>query len=109
MPFSASNALTFIYAASFRSQIFRAALAPACSLSAVRAETPKMHVREVKKVVIAREQPEGDGARVRRSIGRAELPNLDPFLLLDEFKVRKPAGFPKYVLFPVVFSGPQSH
>lgn len=52
-------------------------------------------VRDVTKVVIAQEQSEGVGARVRRSIGRAELPNLDPFLLLDEFKVTKPAGFPE--------------
>lgn len=26
---------------------------------------------------------EGHGARVRRSIGRPELPNFDPFLMLD--------------------------
>lgn len=51
--------------------------------------------RNVTKVAIAREQSEGQGARVRRSIGRPELPNLDPFLLLDEFTVSKPAGFPE--------------
>lgn len=56
-----------------------------------------MRARSVDKVIIAREQSEGSGARVRRSIGRPELPNLDPFLLLDEFHVRKPAGFPEYV------------
>ena len=39
------------------------------------------------------EQPEGDGARVRRSIGRPEIRNFDPFLLLDEMNTRK-AGFP---------------
>lgn len=54
-----------------------------------------MVARDVKKVVVAEEQSEGVGARVRRSIGRPELPNLDPFLLLDEFSVRKPAGFPE--------------
>ena len=53
-------------------------------------------LRGVKKVVIAREQSEGDGARVRRSIGRPELRHLDPFLLLDEFFVRPPAGFPDH-------------
>ena len=31
-------------------------------------------------------QSEGRGARVRRSIGRPELRNLDPFLMLDEFE-----------------------
>jgi len=42
------------------------------------------------------EQGEGVGARVRRSIGRPELHNFDPFLLLDEFAVNKPAGFPDH-------------
>lgn len=55
----------------------------------------RMVARDVKKLVVAVEQSEGVGARVRRSIGRPELPNLDPFLLLDEFNVKKPAGFPE--------------
>uniref|UniRef100_A0AAQ6IQQ2 Pirin n=1 Tax=Anabas testudineus TaxID=64144 RepID=A0AAQ6IQQ2_ANATE len=54
------------------------------------------HVRKVEKTVLSVEQSEGVGARVRRSIGRKELRNLDPFLMLDEFKVRKPAGFPDH-------------
>lgn len=41
-------------------------------------------------------QSEGRGARVRRSIGRPELKNLDPFLLLDEFQGSAPAGFPDH-------------
>lgn len=45
---------------------------------------------------MAREQAEGDGARVRRSIGSRALPDLDPFLLLDEFRVTPPAGFPTH-------------
>jgi len=52
--------------------------------------------RTIAKVVMAREQSEGDGARVRRSIGSAALPDLDPFLLLDEFRVSPPAGFPTH-------------
>ena len=36
------------------------------------------------------------GARVRRTIGRPELRSLDPFLLLDEFKVGLPGGFPDH-------------
>eukprot|EP00168_Porphyra_purpurea_P004646 TRINITY_DN1565_c0_g1_i1.p1 TRINITY_DN1565_c0_g1~~TRINITY_DN1565_c0_g1_i1.p1 ORF type:complete len:285 (+),score=85.82 TRINITY_DN1565_c0_g1_i1:325-1179(+) len=52
--------------------------------------------RSIAKVVMAREQSEGDGARVRRSIGSAALPDLDPFLLLDEFRVSPPAGFPTH-------------
>lgn len=55
-----------------------------------------MNVRKVEKTVLSVEQSEGVGARVRRSIGRKELRNLDPFLMLDEFKVRKPAGFPDH-------------
>ncbi|RVE74342.1 hypothetical protein OJAV_G00021050 [Oryzias javanicus] len=50
-------------------------------------EKLKMDVRKVKKIVLSVEQAEGVGARVRRSIGRKELRNLDPFLMLDEFKV----------------------
>ncbi|XP_048652326.1 pirin [Marmota marmota marmota] len=46
--------------------------------------------------VLSREQSEGVGARVRRSIGRPELKNLDPFLLFDEFKGGRPGGFPDH-------------
>jgi redox-sensitive bicupin YhaK (pirin superfamily) len=52
--------------------------------------------RDVVKKFESIEQGEGDGARVRRSIGRPELRQLDPFLMLDEFKVGKPAGFPDH-------------
>ncbi|KAL4656894.1 pirin [Arapaima gigas] len=55
-----------------------------------------MRIRSVSKTVLSVEQSEGVGAQVRRSIGRKELRNLDPFLLLDEFKVSKPAGFPDH-------------
>ncbi|XP_051528855.1 pirin [Myxocyprinus asiaticus] len=53
-------------------------------------------IRRVSKVVLSVEQAEGVGARVRRSIGGRELKNLDPFLMLDEFRVGKPAGFPDH-------------
>lgn len=49
-----------------------------------------------------RGQPTSDGAGVRltRVIGGAELPDLDPFLLLDEFGTDRPedylAGFPEH-------------
>ncbi|XP_003791971.1 pirin [Otolemur garnettii] len=52
--------------------------------------------KKVTLTVLSREQSEGVGARVRRSIGRPELKNLDPFLLFDEFKGGKPAGFPDH-------------
>ncbi|XP_037104468.1 pirin [Syngnathus acus] len=53
-------------------------------------------MRKVEKTLLSVEQGEGVGARVRRSIGRKELQNLDPFLMLDEFRVSKPAGFPDH-------------
>lgn len=52
--------------------------------------------RSIVKKVLAKAQHEGDGAIVRRSIGRPELKNLDPFLMLDEFSVSRPAGFPDH-------------
>ena len=55
-----------------------------------------MSVRKISKIVLSVEQGEGMGARVRRSIGRPELRNLDPFLMLDHFKVAAPAGFPDH-------------
>ncbi|MGQ4659813.1 pirin family protein [Lysobacter sp. F6437] len=51
---------------------------------------------------IVRGQPASDGAGVRltRVIGGAQLPDLDPFLLLDEFGTDRPedylAGFPDH-------------
>jgi quercetin 2,3-dioxygenase len=53
-----------------------------------------MASRTVEKIVIAREQSEGVGARVRRSVGNGVT--VDPFLMLDEFNVGKPAGFPDH-------------
>eukprot|EP00126_Sphaerothecum_destruens_P014043 Sdes_comp24085_c0_seq1m22143 len=52
--------------------------------------------RTILKNVSSQEQPEGDGAIVRRSIGRDELPFLDPFLMLDEFQSSDAAGFPDH-------------
>ncbi|GFS07076.1 pirin [Elysia marginata] len=52
--------------------------------------------RTVDVVFESKWQDEGVGARVRRSIGRSELRNFDPFLLCDEFCVRAPAGFPDH-------------
>lgn len=63
-----------------------------CMLSQVG----RMHCRKVVKTVLSVEQSEGVGARVRRSIGRHEIRNLDPFLMLDEFKGGKPGGFPDH-------------
>ncbi|XP_064985209.1 pirin-like protein [Musa acuminata AAA Group] len=60
-------------------------------------ETPSFEKpRHVAKKVLARSQQEGVGASVRRSIGSGALRNLDPFLMLDEFSVSAPAGFPDH-------------
>lgn len=55
-----------------------------------------MAIRTVLKSVLSREQGEGAGAVVRRSIGTQALRNLDPFLMLDEFSSKAPAGFPDH-------------
>lgn len=47
-------------------------------------------------MIFSKEQSEGKGATVRRSIGRPELRNLDPFIMLDEGFVGPPAGFPDH-------------
>lgn len=54
--------------------------------------------RGILKIVLSVEQSEGRGARVRRSIGRPELKNFDPFLLFDEFKsaTNASSGFPDH-------------
>ncbi|KAK7693616.1 hypothetical protein QCA50_003185 [Cerrena zonata] len=52
--------------------------------------------RSVVKKVFSIEQSEGDGARVRRSIGTTKLKNLTPFLMLDHFHVSEGAGFPDH-------------
>ncbi|XP_061360955.1 pirin-like protein [Gastrolobium bilobum] len=61
--------------------------------------TVSTHVKEPRLVArkfLARPQHEGVGAVVRRSIGRFELKYFDPFLVLDEFSVTAPSGFPDH-------------
>uniref|UniRef100_A0ACD5WG43 Uncharacterized protein n=1 Tax=Avena sativa TaxID=4498 RepID=A0ACD5WG43_AVESA len=66
------------------------------STSSSPATAPFENPRAVVKKLLSEAQSEGQGATVRRSIGRHELRNLDPFLMLDEFSVSKPAGFPDH-------------
>ncbi len=54
-----------------------------------------MAERNVTATVRAVETAEGAGARVKRAIPN-ELGVLDPFVLLDEFYVNPPAGFPEH-------------
>ncbi|RCV09881.1 hypothetical protein SETIT_2G065300v2 [Setaria italica] len=66
------------------------------SASDAAAAVPFEKPRAVVKKLLAESQSEGQGATVRRSIGSHELRNLDPFLMLDEVSVSKPAGFPDH-------------
>ncbi|KAK4483371.1 hypothetical protein RD792_010557 [Penstemon davidsonii] len=52
--------------------------------------------RLVAKKILAKAQNAGNGAVFRRSIGRPELKFLDPFLVLDDFAISPPAGFPDH-------------
>jgi redox-sensitive bicupin YhaK (pirin superfamily) len=42
--------------------------------------------RTVKKVLTSKPTTEGAGVRLRRAFGPAEATELDPFLLLDDFR-----------------------
>jgi len=61
---------------------------------------PKLTPRRVLWVVPAQPTKDGAGVRLSRAIGGHLLAQLDPFLLLDEFKSDKPgdyiAGFPDH-------------
>jgi len=50
----------------------------------------------VSRKVTAVEMEEGEGAKVRRVFPTSHLMHLDPFVLLDEFSVEPPAGFPSH-------------
>src|SRR5688572_771559 len=56
--------------------------------------------RRVMKVVRGRPASDGAGVKLTRVIGTPELPDLDPFLLLDEFRSDDAAdylaGFPNH-------------
>ena len=57
---------------------------------------PQVSRRLARAPVLAVAQSEGVGATVRRSIGGAACRNLSPFLMLDEFRIQKGAGFPDH-------------
>ena len=62
----------------------------------VMQQSTGLALKSINQVFEAPEQPEGAGARVKRFIGVRNLPNLDPFLMLDNFNVKLPAGFPDH-------------
>ncbi|CAN6666038.1 hypothetical protein TRVA0_037S01244 [Trichomonascus vanleenenianus] len=56
----------------------------------------KFTPRSIAKKILAVEQSEGVGARVRRSIGTLQLRHFSPFLMLDHFKTGTKGGFPDH-------------
>jgi redox-sensitive bicupin YhaK (pirin superfamily) len=52
--------------------------------------------RGIRQSILAIQQSEGVGARVRRSIGTPKLRKLSPFLMLDHFAAAGEAGFPDH-------------
>lgn len=59
-----------------------------------------MTIRQVTQRIDAQHVSDGAGVRLRRSLGSPQLQQLDPFLLLDEFRSDDPsdyiAGFPEH-------------
>ena len=55
-------------------------------------------IRKVMKILKAKETIEGAGVRLHRAFGYYEVPNFDPFLMLDDFRADRPEdylpGFP---------------
>lgn len=50
-------------------------------------------VRGIEAILPSRETIEGAGVHLRRAFGNAQVPRLDPFLLLDDFRSENPAEF----------------
>src|SRR5688572_6579074 len=65
-----------------------------------RARVHAADVREVARVVPGTRSRDGAGVSLRRTLGSAALPMLDPFLMLDEIHSDRPedwqAGFPDH-------------
>lgn len=55
-----------------------------------------MVIRKVSRKVVAVETAEGAGATVKRVFPTRNTMHFDPFVLLDEFFVKPPAGFPSH-------------
>lgn len=49
--------------------------------------------RRIEAILPSRETIEGAGVHLRRAFGAMEVPRLDPFLLLDDFRSQNPAEF----------------
>src|SRR3972149_1063319 len=56
-------------------------------------ETGVNSARRIETILPSRETIEGAGVLLRRAFGYHEVPKLDPFLLLDDFRSENPAEF----------------
>jgi len=52
-----------------------------------------LQTRRIRKTWTSRPTIEGAGVRLRRAFGFHEVPRLDPFLLLDDFRSNDPGGY----------------
>ncbi len=53
----------------------------------------EISARRIERILPSRETIEGAGVHLRRAFGYQEVPKLDPFLLLDDFRSENPAEF----------------
>ena len=60
------------------------------------ATMPSVAKARVKQRITSKSAIDGAGATVQRVFPTRELRHLDPFVLLDDFNVQKPAGFPMH-------------
>ena len=57
---------------------------------------PRSGLAQIRQRIEARATTDGAGATLHRVFPGPALANLDPFVLLDEFDVTEPAGFPEH-------------
>lgn len=81
---------------SFQNLNYLRALQPEFKQQQKKQEHITIKAQMIKNIFTTKWKGEGVGAKVRRAIGTSELQDLDPFLMLDFFKVRLPAGFPDH-------------
>lgn len=64
--------------------------------AAAQASQPGTDQARVLQRITARPAMDGDGATLHRVFPGPTLRHLDPFVILDDFDVRRPAGFPEH-------------
>lgn len=57
------------------------------------ADSEENPIRGIEAILPTRETIEGAGVHLRRAFGHQQVPKLDPFLLLDDFRSENPAEF----------------